>query len=137
MFDNGKYCKEHQKEWRKTERGKIAIRKSVKKYNSSTKGKKTRKEYMKRHRQELKKEIFSHYGDRCACCNKKKAIEFLTIDHIGGGGNKHRQNIGVYAGTAFYRWLKRNNFPKGYRILCWDCNCSMGAYGYCPHERRK
>lgn len=30
--------------------------------------------------------------------------------------------------------LKRNKFPKGYRILCHNCNLSKSFYGYCPHQ---
>lgn len=64
----------------------------------------------------------------CACCGEDK-YEFLALDHIQGGGNKQRKDIG----GNLVRWLKRNNFPTGYRVLCHNCNHSMGARGYCPH----
>lgn len=76
--------------------------------------------------------ILSEYGHACACCGTNEK-EFLTIDHINGGGNKHRKEIG---GTGkFYRWLIKNRFPKeDFRLLCMNCNFSYGQFGYCPHK---
>lgn len=84
---------------------------------------------------EIKLEILNHYGRgelRCDCCKEIKHPMKLTIDHIGGGGRKHKKEIGVSGGGEFYRWLKRNNYPDGFRVLCWDCNGAIGAYGWCP-----
>jgi len=88
--------------------------------------------YSQRTRQRLRLEIIKHYGGEnpcCACCGKSH-IEFLAIDHVSGGGAKHRRLLG----GGLYIWLKRNNFPSGYRVLCHNCNQSLGAYGYCPHQ---
>jgi len=82
----------------------------------------------------LKTEVISAYGGRCECCGES-AMEFLTIDHVNGGGTKHRKVVG--AGGTFYYWLRRNNYPSGYRVLCMNCNCSYGSYGYCPHKTKK
>ncbi len=79
-------------------------------------------------RNKLKITIFNHYGTKCACCGEDN-IEHLTIDHVNGGGNKHRKLIN----RPFYRWLQKNNFPTGYRTLCMNCNYSYGCYRYCPH----
>lgn len=76
-----------------------------------------------------------HYsnGDvKCACCGERH-IEFLTIDHINGGGTKHRKEIGKN-GSSLYQWLKNNNYPEGFRVLCFNCNCSYGMLKYCPHK---
>jgi len=70
------------------------------------------------------------YGGECVCCGENN-LEFLCIDHINGGGNKHRKKVGH--GGTFYRWLRKNNMPEGYRVLCHNCNQSIGYYGYCPH----
>lgn len=78
-----------------------------------------------------------HYSENkncCKCCGENK-IEFLSIDHINGGGTKHRKEIG--GGQLMYQWLIKNNFPKGFRILCFNCNQSLGIYGYCPHKVNK
>ena len=39
-------------------------------------------------------------------------------------------------GTGFYAWLMKRGWPKdGYRLLCMNCNFSLGRCGYCPHQR--
>lgn len=78
----------------------------------------------------LKQVCLDAYGTGCACCGEK-SFEFLCIDHIAGGGNRHRKEVGY--GSGFYRWLKSNNFPIGFRVLCMNCNFSYGHYGICPH----
>lgn len=69
----------------------------------------------------------------CACCGEKE-IKFLAIDHIEGGGNKHRKSVKSGSGSNFYRWLLRNDFPKGFQVLCHNCNLAKGFYGECPHN---
>ena len=90
-------------------------------------------EYCKKQRVSLKYQIMQHYGGKCFCCGESK-LEFLAIDHIEGGGNKHRKSINNRGGVQFYYFLRRNNFPTGYRVACHNCNLSMGFYGYCPHS---
>ncbi len=81
-----------------------------------------------RHRAE-KQEIINAYGGSCACCGET-ALEFLSIDHINGGGKQHRQNV-----SSVYADLKRRKFPQDdYRLLCMNCNFSVGQYNYCPHR---
>jgi hypothetical protein len=75
---------------------------------------------------------YSQDGPTCACCGEVRE-EFLAIDHIDGGGNEHRREIGI-RGKGFFLWLKREGFPPGFRVLCHNCNCSRGYSGYCPHE---
>lgn len=80
--------------------------------------------------------VLVHYGGdppKCVCCGETY-LEFLSIDHINGGGRKHLKQIGCY-GQGFYAWLIKNNFPEGYRVLCINCNFSLGHYGYCPHRK--
>lgn len=79
----------------------------------------------------LKIEVISAYGGKCACC-EETFMEFLTIDHIAGGGKKHIRSIG--GPGRFYRWLRENDYPLGFRVLCFNCNSSIGFYGYCPHS---
>jgi len=98
-------------------------------------------DYKKKHNERAKQlsqkyrlRVLIAYGGnppKCACCNEE-CIEFLTLDHINGGGSKERKKFVNH--YAFYRWLIKNNFPDGYRILCYNCNCSLGHYGYCPHK---
>jgi hypothetical protein len=89
----------------------------------------------------LKIQVFTHYSvvgkPECGCCGIVK-VEFLTIDHIDGGGTKHRQSLGARAsGSYFYRWLRDHGYPTGYRVLCFNCNCGINANdGVCPHKQR-
>jgi hypothetical protein len=85
---------------------------------------------------ELKQEVINHYGGKCACCGITE-LKFLTIDHSDGRGSgaKHRKEADNIAGGEMHLWLKKNNFPSNFRILCWNCNLSIGLRGYCPHER--
>jgi hypothetical protein len=64
--------------------------------------------------------ILNHYGRACACCGTTKN---LTVDHIHGGGNKHRAQLGE-GSYGLYRWLVVNGFPAGFQILCGPCNQS-------------
>ena len=84
----------------------------------------------KKYEAKAKKLVFEHYGKKCACCGEDNII-FLTIDHINGGGTEHRRKDG----RKICVWLFRNNFPKGFQTLCFNCN--WGRYlnkGICPHK---
>ncbi len=92
--------------------------------------------YRKERNKRVKIEVMEHYGGvRCSCCGESN-FEFLCFDHVAGGGTQHRKIIGNM-GRQFYYWLKLNGYPKGYRVLCYNCNMSLGFYGYCPHKREK
>ena len=86
-------------------------------------------------RTRIKIEVLGHYcsGEpACQCCGVM-FIEFLTIDHVNGGGRQHREQVGS-GGYRLYAWLKANGYPDGYRVMCLNCNCAIGFYGYCPHQ---
>lgn len=82
-------------------------------------------------RAEHRMEVINAYGGKCACCGENR-VEFLAVDHINGGGRQQRKEPGM-GGGGLMLYLKRNDWPAGYRILCHNCNMSMGLYGYCPH----
>lgn len=87
--------------------------------------------------QKTKRIVFEHYSKNsdyavCACC-KEKEFTFLVIDHINGGGTQQRKTIP--GGISFYTWLKKNNFPDGFQILCHNCNMSKHLNkGTCVHQ---
>lgn len=85
---------------------------------------------------ERKNIVLNHYSDnlmKCECCGELNE-EFLTIDHINGGGSKHRKDCNLRGNGMFYKWLIDNNFPPGFRVLCFNCNSSLGRLNYCPHK---
>jgi hypothetical protein len=99
-------------------------------------------EYTKRHpdrvnarardrNRRAKTDVVSQYGGQCACCGEHR-IEFLSIDHVNGDGAEHRRSV-VGPGYALYMWLQKNGYPEGFRVLCMNCNTSLGKWGYCPH----
>lgn len=70
-------------------------------------------------------EVLNVYGKSCSCCDEK-VKEFLSVDHVEGGGTSHRRTInGGGGGRHLYLWLKRNNWPSGFRILCRNCNYAI------------
>ena len=83
-------------------------------------------EYYKRHSQEVRLKVFAHYGPngeiRCSWPGCEWTdVRALSIDHVNGGGNKHRETLGFgYGGGGwyFYAWLIREGYPEGYQTLC-------------------
>lgn len=115
--DNAEYHNERSKQWYR---------------DNSIRAKETQKSY----NNNLRLKCLQYYSHSitpyCMCpgCNVT-TYEFLSIDHINGGGDKHRREIGHH---NLYRWLINNNFPPGFQILCLNCNMAKNSYGKCPHE---
>jgi hypothetical protein len=86
----------------------------------------------RKRRWELRRQVLEAYGGlKCSCCGETEPV-FLSLDHIDGGGTKHRAGRN---GDAVMRELKKNGFPKGYRVLCHNCNQGRSQNGgKCPHE---
>lgn len=96
--------------------------------------------FSKRRDIKLKYLVLSFYckGEpHCICCGEK-TLEFLSIDHINGGGRRHRDElkkmIGYKGNSALYRWLRDTKFPEGFQVLCMNCNWVKGYFKYCPHK---
>jgi hypothetical protein len=94
----------------------------------------------KDYQNKLKNEVISYYSNgemKCACCDER-TLDFLSIDHING---RKQFNHGFgFGGYPFHLWLKKNNFPDGFRILCYNCNCYLGKRGnnkICIHKVRE
>lgn len=147
MGYKNKTTKEYQAEWREKNREKCrknslkwakahreSCREKVKKYKERHPDKV--KEWGIKSKQKLKTKALILYGGtppKCACCGEKE-IDFLTMDHINGGGNKHRKTESNP--TNIYQWLKSNEYPQGFRVLCMNCNWAIGVHGLCPHQKR-
>lgn len=77
-------------------------------------------------------ELIDAYGGRCACCGEREPA-FLTLDHIGGGGNRHRRLSG--GDRKMKQEIKRLGFPKDkYRLLCMNCQIATRFGRTCPHQ---
>lgn len=85
--------------------------------------------YNKKSYDKVRHEVLDHYGGECACCGESEDA-FLCMDHVDGGGNEHRRTT---PGTI-YRILKREGFPVGFQVLCWNCNSARHIRGVCPHQ---
>lgn len=130
------YMKEYRKKWYKEHKAKRSFysKKNYEKNKASIlqKG----KEYYYLHRQEVikrnqeyqkiktrtwRKEIISLLGSRCVRCGFND-IRALEIDHIYGGGTKHRHIIG--SGYRYYEEILKDikDGLRKYQLLCSNCN---------------
>lgn len=89
------------------------------------------KERLSLKEREMRREVIDHYGGACVCCGERE-FGFLALDHINGGGAKHRREIG---NKRMYQWAKKNNYPDILQVLCHNCNQAKHIYGKCPHEK--
>lgn len=76
--------------------------------------------YQHNYRQGVKKEVLAYYSNsnepKCLWCGESRLV-CLTLDHVGGGGAKHRKELRA----ELYRWLKKQGYPDGYQTLCANC----------------
>ena len=84
-----------------------------------------------RYSKKVKLDILSHYSGKnknieCALCGNDR-LEVLTIDHINGGGHREQKKSG-FLGTEYYRYLAREGYPTGFRVLCMNCNVSNSRH---------
>jgi hypothetical protein len=92
--------------------------------------KELRKEYDRKRRWKLKLDAIKAYGGHCSVCGITNP-QYLTIDHIHGGGAEHRKEVigdKKQAGWNFYLWLKKENYPPGFQPLCWNHNASKQTH---------
>ena len=71
----------------------------------------------------LKEKVLGHYSGgspKCSLCDVVD-LDVLTIDHMNGGGSKHKRQVG-----NLYRHLRDSDFPDGFRVLCFNHN--LGAH---------
>jgi hypothetical protein len=129
-----KECKSSQAKtryWKNVKKSRAIAMKSYRKHRSK------RMQYNKKYEKKVKDDVFNNYGGYvCSCCGETEKV-FLTIDHINGGGTRDRKKYGR-GGKFLYRWLRKNGYPEGFRVLCFNCNA--GRYingGICPHEEKK
>lgn len=86
----------------------------------------------KKYRERVFENVLSGYGNKCACCGEQNK-EFLTLDHVNGGGAAHRKIRHQY---GIYRDVINGGFPSNYRILCMNCNWATRYSMVCPHIKK-
>ena len=107
----------------------------------------------KERRDEIRLKILQYYSKQlsksnipcCRCCGENSHIEFLAIDHIAGKKEMDSEpelvKLGYSSlkrGQVLHKWVIENNFPKGFQILCHNCNYAKGIKrnkNKCPHEK--
>ncbi len=103
----------------------------------------------KERRDDRRLKILQYYSKRlsksnipcCRCCGEKSHVDFLAIDHIAGRKEMDSEPELVELGYSSSKkvevlgnWIKKNNFPKGFQVLCHNCNFAKGKLGQCPHQ---
>jgi hypothetical protein len=88
--------------------------------------------YARKYRVQLRAAAIEAYGGKCACCGEAEEA-FLCIDHVDGGGNAHRRSF--VSTTGLLAWLRENEYPAGFQLLCANCNMAKERPGGCPHNR--
>lgn len=91
----------------------------------------------------LRREVINAYGGmKCACCGETEE-QFLSIDHINNDGADHRRKLTGKTGKVvgitggMYLWIKRNNYPPTFQVLCMNCNFGKARNGgVCPHQSK-
>jgi hypothetical protein len=58
----------------------------------------------------------------------------LCLDHKAGDGATHRKSLKKHEGSNISKWSRQNDYPDLFRVLCHNCNQSLGKYGYCPQN---
>lgn len=126
------------RQWLLSEEGKKYLQRDIDRYKSTKTSQEARIKRLARsnsYGQKVKKRAIDLLGGKCQCCGIIE-IEFLTVDHINGGGHQHRQNDKNGGGRGLYAVIVATGVlsKKSFRILCMNCNLSLGLYGYCPHR---
>jgi len=79
----------------------------------------------------LRARILDSLGGVCACCGEQ-ARRVLTVDHVQGGGTRHRREL--RDPRAYYRSIISEGVPADrYRLLCLNCHESVNERGRCHH----
>lgn len=99
---------------------------------ASERGRKLRQAALLRWKIKIRSEMVAAYGGACNCCGETE-LAFLTLEHIGGGGGKHRREVGGQG--KILTQLRRQGWPKDkYTVLCMNCNHAKKDGKPCPHE---
>ncbi len=92
---------------------------------------KTAREYQA----ELRRRVMALLGNRCSCCGETEP-RFLTLEHVGGGGNAERRSLNSTGNRKLFEHILAGKLPREkYDCLCYTCNFSRAHNnGLCPHQ---
>ena len=86
----------------------------------------------RRYMASIRVQFLAAYGGKCVCCGETEPM-FLTIDHIDNNGYLERK---ASPPGSFYGRIVREDFPKKYQLLCYNCNVGKHRNGgSCPHQK--
>ena len=108
---NKRYNKNHANEFREYNHS----------YNRRPERKKYFAELMRLRNFQNRFDAILHYSNgnmKCDLCPEND-IDILCIDHVNHNGAEHRKEM---YNTRICDWLRRHNYPDGFRILCFNCN---------------
>jgi len=124
-----------------------------KEHNQKYKNRPGEKARVKIYRDTMRVKVLQYYSKHlsksniscCNCCGENSYIEFLAVDHIAGRHQMDSEPELVKLGysskmqsSVLLKWIIDNNFPKGFQILCHNCNLAKGHSkdNKCPMENK-
>src|SRR3990167_3457172 len=130
-YDPNKYIKEYYQ--KNKERIKVrskahyeANRERIKARVTANKNPEKERQYRRKLRHSVIKQIFDLLGYECSLCGEKDKY-VLQIDHINGGGRQHSKST-RHSISRYYRAILQSikNDEGQYRTLCANCNIREG-----------
>ena len=133
------------------------LRQMAREYGRSPEGKLKREAYRKANPEKwgkketqlarnrrIRTQILQHYSPTlsCACCGEDQ-YEFLHLDHANNDGADHRRMLAKINGTKscsneqLFKWIRENNYPPMFQVLCANCNLAKEHWGECPHNKQQ
>lgn len=121
--------KEYNKIWRM--KNKDRIRASMQRYRATEKGRITEGKAVTRWVKRKRERLIALLGNQCSCIGIKcwhmdkcniTDLRVLQIDHIKGGGNKQRKEMGGQHAVYDYYFNNPSLAKEDVQILCANCN---------------
>ena len=127
--------------WKKTDPSKGALQ--MREWFKTPKGEEYKKrhaeymrEYRKKHGEKIRakqrgyyddarREALEHYGGKPPKCKEcgESYLECLQLDHTDNNRRQIEKDYGYkLGGNQILMWLRKNNYPSGFQVLCANCN---------------
>ncbi len=112
-----------------TEKQRTQKREYIRKYRAINNNWRVKERERVRRVRKLVIDYYSQGTNKCKKCGFND-LRALTIDHINNDGKIHRRGLKQ---SSIYFWLRANEFPVGFQVLCWNCNWIKK----CEYEKTK